>query len=41
MGISIPLISDALGHQSVITTEIYLKSFTDESLDEANLLVVS
>lgn len=41
MGISIPMISDALGHQSVKTTEIYLKSFTDESLDEANLLVVS
>lgn len=41
MGISISMISDALGHQSVTTTEIYLKSFTDESLDEVNLLVVN
>lgn len=41
MGISIGMISDALGHQSITTTEIYLKSFTNDSLDEANLLVVS
>lgn len=40
LGVSIPMISDALGHQSVATTEIYLKSFTNESLDEANQLVV-
>lgn len=41
LGISTSMISDALGHQSVATTEIYLKSFVDEALDEANELVVS
>lgn len=41
LGVSVSMISDALGHQSVATTETYLKSFTDDSLDEANLLVVT
>lgn len=41
LGVSTSMISDALGHQSVATTEVYLKSFVDEALDEANILVVS
>lgn len=40
LGFLISLISDALGHQSVATTEGYLKSFVDDTLDEANELVV-
>lgn len=40
LGFPISLISDALGHQSVATTEGYLKSFVDDTLDEANELVV-
>ncbi|GMN11369.1 hypothetical protein MTsPCn9_10240 [Croceitalea sp. MTPC9] len=41
MGISTSMISDALGHQSVSTTEGYLKSFTNDALDDANELVVT
>jgi site-specific recombinase XerD len=41
LGISTSMISDALGHQSVATTEIYLKSFVDDALDEANELVIA
>jgi integrase len=40
LGFPISLISDALGHQSVATTEGYLKSYVDDTLDEANELVV-
>lgn len=41
MGISTEIISEGLGHNSLRTTEIYLKSFTNSVLDEANELVVS
>lgn len=41
MGISTEVISEGLGHNSLRTTEIYLKSFTNTVLDEANELVVS
>ncbi|GBF17985.1 MULTISPECIES: tyrosine-type recombinase/integrase [Arenibacter] len=41
MGISTEIISEGLGHNSLRTTEIYLKSFTNNVLDEANELVVS
>lgn len=40
MGISTEIISEGLGHNSLRTTEIYLKSFTNAVLDEANELVV-
>lgn len=41
LGISTEIISEGLGHHSLRTTEIYLKSFTNQVLDEANDLVVS
>ena len=41
MGIPTEVISEGLGHKSLRTTEIYLKSFTNNVLDEANELVVS
>ncbi|MEQ8419254.1 MAG: tyrosine-type recombinase/integrase [Arenibacter algicola] len=41
MGIPTEVISEGLGHNSLRTTEIYLKSFTNSVLDEANELVVS
>jgi len=41
MGISTEIISEGLGHNSLKTTQIYLKSFTNHVLDEANELVVS
>ncbi|MDF4203827.1 site-specific integrase [Maribacter sp. SA7] len=41
LGLPVSLISDALGHQSVATTEGYLKSFVDDKLDEANELVIA
>ncbi|MCM4168434.1 Tyrosine recombinase XerC [Arenibacter antarcticus] len=41
MGISTEVISEGLGHHSLKTTQIYLKSFTNHVLDEANELVVS
>jgi site-specific recombinase XerD len=41
MGISTEIISEGLGHNSLRTTEIYLKSFTNTVLDEANELVIS
>lgn len=39
-GVNIALISEALGHSDVTTTQIYLDSFDDEQMDEAmkNLL---
>ncbi|WP_299111185.1 site-specific integrase [uncultured Winogradskyella sp.] len=40
MGISTELISEGLGHQSIRTTEVYLKSFENIVLDEANDLIV-
>ena len=40
LGFPISLISDALRHKSVATTEGYLKSFVDKDLDDANKLVV-
>lgn len=40
LGISTKIISEGLGHSSLRTTEIYLKSFTNTVLDEANELVV-
>ncbi len=41
MGISTALISEGLGHYSITTTEIYLKDFDNDVLDEVNALVVS
>lgn len=41
MGISTEVISEGLGHHSYSTTEIYLKSFDNEVLDEANEMVVA
>ncbi|SNY99560.1 tyrosine-type recombinase/integrase [Flagellimonas pacifica] len=41
LGISTDVISEGLGHKSLKTTEIYLKSFTNEVLDEANAMVVA
>ncbi len=41
MGIPTEIISEGLGHSSIRTTEIYLKDFDDEILDEANELIVS
>lgn len=40
-GIPTSLISDALGHTSVKTTEIYLKSFDNSSLKRANSKVIA
>ena len=39
-GVSIPLISEALGHSDLATTQIYLDSFENSQMDEAmkNLL---
>ena len=39
-GVNIALISQALGHQDIKTTEIYLSKFDDKLMDEAmsNLL---
>ena len=41
LGISTEIISEALGHRSLRTTEIYLKDFDNRVLDETNSLVVS
>ncbi len=41
MGIPTEVISEGLGHNSLKTTQIYLKSFTNHVLDEANEMVVS
>jgi integrase len=41
MGVPTEVISEGLGHNSLKTTEIYLKSFTNHVLDEANEMVVS
>jgi site-specific recombinase XerD len=41
LGVSTELISESLGHHSVTTTEIYLKDFENEALDEVNRLVIT
>ena len=41
MGISTAIISEGLGHSSLKTTEIYLKRFDSEVLDDANELIVA
>ncbi|WP_114492420.1 tyrosine-type recombinase/integrase [Candidatus Ulvibacter alkanivorans] len=41
MGISTEIISEGLGHHTLRTTEIYLKSFDNEVLDDANELIVA
>ncbi len=41
MGIPTEVISEGLGHHSLKTTEIYLKSFNNEVLDKANDLIVA
>ncbi len=41
MGISTEIISEGLGHHSLKTTEIYLKSFDNSVLDVANELIVA
>jgi len=40
MGVSTEIISEGLGHHSLKTTEIYLKSFDNSVLDDANDLIV-
>ncbi len=41
MGISTEIISEGLGHNSLRTTEIYLKSFENHTIDDANEKIVS
>lgn len=41
MGISTAIISEGLGHSSLKTTEIYLKRFDNDTLDEANERIVA
>ncbi|WP_299535488.1 site-specific integrase [Ulvibacterium sp.] len=41
LGVSTELISEALGHSSLRTTQVYLKDFDNDILDEVNTLVVS
>ena len=41
MGIPIEVISEGLGHNSLRTTEVYLKSFENQVLDEANERIVA
>lgn len=41
MGISTELISEAFGHSSVRTTEIYLRDFGNDILAEVNAKVVA
>lgn len=40
-GISTSIISESMGHESELTTQIYLDSFENETLDEANDKVLS
>lgn len=40
LGISTEIISEGLGHHSLRTTQIYLKGFVNEILDEANAKIV-
>ena len=35
-GVAIPVISETMGHASPDITQVYLKSFADEVIDEAN-----
>lgn len=35
-GVAIPVISEAMGHATPDITQVYLKSFADEVIDEAN-----
>lgn len=41
LGVTTEIISEGLGHHSLRTTEIYLKDFDSQVLDDANDLVVS
>lgn len=41
MGVPTAIISEGLGHSSIRTTEIYLKDFNNEVLDQVNELIVS
>ncbi|WP_350294040.1 tyrosine-type recombinase/integrase [uncultured Croceitalea sp.] len=41
MGVSTELISESFGHGSLRTTQIYLKDFESEVLDEVNSMVTS
>ena len=36
-GVNIALISEALGHSDLATTQIYLDSFDNEQVDEAKI----
>lgn len=40
LGIPIEVISESLGHHSLDTTEIYLKGFNEDVLDEANEKII-
>lgn len=41
MGVSTEVIIEGLGHKSLKRTEVYLKSFDNDTLDEANAKIVS
>jgi integrase len=41
LGVSTEIISEGLGHKSLRTTEVYLKSFENQVLDEANERIVA
>jgi integrase len=40
-GVDLTVISESLGHNSILTTQIYLDSLDQERIDDANLLVIS
>lgn len=40
-GVGLGIISESLGHNSLITTQIYLDSLDQDRIDDANLLVIS
>ena len=39
MNVPIAVISEGLGHEDIKTTQIYLDSFDDDVLDQANQLI--
>jgi site-specific recombinase XerD len=40
-GVELVVISEALGHNSIVTTQIYLDSLDQDRIDDANFLVIS
>jgi site-specific recombinase XerD len=41
LNVPISVISEGLGHEDIKTTQIYLDSFDDDVVDDANKLVIS